>query len=254
LGQALGTGQGEFDAGPFGKPFDLGQGSWELAIDPRQPDRGAVFSFGQLVGGEAMPGVELFALPAVAAGSFQAGDSFVRGSDLHLLYAATGELPTSVSLCWRALDPEEWAVGLSAEEAAETLLLELVISFQTDLLDAVPVREAHSRMPAGKLLPLPPPRPAVAGEIERRGGENTSFIDAAGRHWLSVVYPSDLRWLATSVRGGEIEQQIRLRVENLEKGVIRRLRCLFATAPASAHASLLGLPLKFAESQLPLAL
>ncbi|MFN5708011.1 MAG: hypothetical protein ACK48X_08155, partial [Planctomycetota bacterium] len=67
------------------------------------------------------------------------------------------------------------------------------------------------------------------------------------------VYPSDLRWLALSRDSQTIQQQIRLRAENLEKGVIRRLRCLFALAPASALESVRELPHRFADSRLPLS-
>jgi hypothetical protein len=70
---------------------------------------------------------------------------------------------------------------------------------------------------------------------------------------LSAVYPSDLRWLAVSRQVNSIEQQFRLRAENLEKGVIRRLRCLFATAPDNSLPQLRELPQKFADSQLPLS-
>lgn len=220
-------------------------------IDPRQPERGAVCTETGS-SGEATE-IEVFALPALAGGSYQPAESFARFGDLHLHYAATKELPTSVSLCWRLHEPAEWLPGINAAEAGETLLLEAVISFQTDLLDAVPVREASCRLPVGRFLPLPPPRPAQPGEIDRPSSEYASLLEAAGRLWLSVVYPSDLRWLAISREPASIRQQIRLRAENLEKGVIRRLRCLFATAPVSAQAGLRELPQKFADSQLPLS-
>lgn len=206
------------------------------------------------VAGQTEPvGAEIFSIPNLAGDSYQPAESFIRFGDLHLHYAATKQLPTSVSLCWRLHEPGEWLPGLAATEQANSLLLEVVISFQTDLLDAVPVREVLSRLPAGRFLPLPPPPPARPGEIERPTSENASLLEAAGRQWLSVVYPSDLRWLATSREKEIVQQQFRLRAENIEKGVIRRLRCLFVTAPSSAQAGLAALPQTFADSQLPLS-
>lgn len=228
--------------------FFFGLGSWECRVAPLQPERGAVVAWP-----DAALEAELMALPALQAGAYQAAESYVRFGDLHLVYAATKDLPTQVSLCWRLHDPAEWLPGLAAADAEETFLLECVISFQTDLLDAVPVREAHSHLPVGRFLPLPPPRPPRAGEIERPPSEQASLLEADGRLWLSAVYPSDLRWLAVSRDQQRVHQQIRLRAENLEKGVIRRLRSLFVVAPLTARAGLLELPERFAESQLPLS-
>ncbi|MFN5322054.1 MAG: hypothetical protein ACK493_08645 [Planctomycetota bacterium] len=247
--------------------FDFQSGTWTCSIDPRHPERGAVVARKTIpeTGNPQPPGsepysaaeaelrAEIFALPTLAAGSYQAAESFARRGDLHLNYAATKELPTSVSLCWRLHETAEWLPNLTVAESTECLLLEVVISFQTDLLDAVPVRETQVRLPRGRILPLPPLRPAQPGEIERPTSENASLLEANGSLWLSVVYPSDLRWLALSRDSQTIQQQIRLRAENLEKGVIRRLRCLFALAPASALESVRELPHRFADSRLPLS-
>jgi hypothetical protein len=233
--------------------FGFRSGSWEFQINPRQPERGAIVSQSGSGQTEQSPEVQIFALPTLTTGLYQPSESFIRLGDLHLNYAATKDLPTSVSLCWRLHNLSEWLPNLPPAEAAETLLAEVVISFQTDLLDAVPVRETHSRLPAGKFLPLPPPLPPRPGEIERPTSDTASLIESAGRLWLSAVYPSDLRWLAVSRQVNSIEQQFRLRAENLEKGVIRRLRCLFATAPDNSLPQLRELPQKFADSQLPLS-
>ncbi len=225
---------------------------WHCAISPAAPELGAVIRVAN-ASTETEPIARVFSLPAIRGESLLGQETFARSGDLHLRYGATPALPTSVDLVWRLLDPREWLEGAWAEELASTLLLECVISFQTDLLDAPPIREVHSSLPSGDVRSLPPPRPARPGEIDPPPSLNARLTAHAGKLWLTVVYPSDLRWLAASRQAGRDELEIRLRADNLEKGVIRRLRCLFACGPEALDLKFQKLPEKFADSKLPLS-
>ena len=233
-----------------GQRFRFQAGDIVCEIDPPQPQSGAKIS---LANASPSDGVSAFALPALGSNPLVQEDCFVRQTDLSLRYAATKELPTSVSVVWRLQDPVEWLGGGTSKHQPPALLLECVISFQTDLLDAAPVQEVLSRFPAGSLLPVPPLRPARPDEIDWPSSGSAGLIAADGHVFLSAAYPSDLRWIATSREGKQYCQQIRLRAENLEKGVIRRLRCLLAVGPDSLRNEFEKLPDRFADSKLPLS-
>jgi hypothetical protein len=233
-----------------GQRFRFQSGDLVCEVDPAQPQAGARLTLASEPAAEL---VSAFALPALSHNPLLQEDCFVRQTDLSLRYAASKELPTSVSVVWRLQDPAEWLSNIASKSQPPALLLECVISFQTDLLDAAPVQEVLSRFPAGVCLPVPPLRPAHPGEIDWPRSENANLFAAEGRLFLSTVYPSDLRWLATSREGKQYSQQIRLRAENLEKGVIRRLRCLLAVGPESLRNEFEKLPDRFADSKLPLS-
>lgn len=231
--------------------FRFQAGDIVCEVDPAQPQAGAMISLASHPASEL---ASVFALPALRSSPLVEDDCFVRQADLSLRYAANKEQPTSVSVVWRLQDPAEWLTSKTSETSSAALILECVVSFQTDLLDAAPVQEVFSRFPVGKLLSVPPLRPARPSEIDWPSSGNSGLIAASGRLFLSVVYPSDLRWLATSREGEQYCQQLRLRAENLEKGVIRRLRCLLAIGPESLRNEFEKLPDRFADSKLPLSL
>lgn len=233
-----------------GARFRFQTGEIICEIEPAQPQSGARIS---LASPTTSGLANVFAVPALSSSPVVDEDSFVRQADLSLRYEATKELPTSVSVVWRLQDPVEWLGSLNPESLANSLLLECVISFQTDLLDALPVQEVFSRLPAGSLLPVPPLRVARPGEIDWPTSGNSGLVVADGRLFLSVVFPTDLRWIATSREGNQFCQQFRLRAENLEKGVIRRLRCFVAIGPESLRKEFEKLPDRFADSRLPLS-
>lgn len=233
-----------------GQRFRFQSGDLVCEVDPAQPQAGARLTLASEPAAEL---VSAFALPSLSHNPLLQEDCFVRQTDLSLRYAASKELPTSVSVVWRLQDPAEWLSNIASKSQPPALLLECVISFQTDLLDAAPVQEVLSRFPAGVCLPVPQLRPAHPGEIDWPRSENANLFAAEGRLFLSTVYPSDLRWLATSREGKQYSQQIRLRSENLEKGVIRRLRCLLAVGPDSLRNEFEKLPDRFADSKLPLS-
>ncbi|MFM7118165.1 MAG: hypothetical protein ACKO0N_16190 [Planctomycetota bacterium] len=233
-----------------GQQFRFQAGDLVCEVDPAQPHAGARVTRASEPASEL---VSAFAQPSLSHNPLIQEDCFARQTDLCLRYAASKDLPTSVSVVWRLQDPAEWLSYNTTGSQPPALLLECVISFQTDLLDAAPVQEVLSRFPAGALLPVPPLRPAHPGEIDWPRSENANLIAAEGRLFLSTVYPSDLRWLATSRDGKHYSQQIRLRAENLEKGVIRRLRCLLAVGPESLRNEFEQLPDRFADSKLPLS-
>lgn len=233
-----------------GERFRHQTGTIICEVTPSQPATGARIGLAEQASTSL---ARCFALPELQPSPLVGDDSYVRLNDLSLRYAPTKEIPTSVSVVWRLHDPLEWLSGSSPQDLAQTLLLESIISFQTDLLDAAPLRNLESVFPAATLLSLPPLRPARPGEIDWPSSVNAHLFSNAGWLLLSAVYPSDLRWLSVSRSGEEYHQQARLRAESLEKGVIRRLRCLLALGPESLRSQLETLPDQFADSKLPLS-
>ena len=71
-------------------------------------------------------------------------DAFVRGSDLVVTYAETAKRPFSLQVYWRA------TVGDQG-----TLLLDTILSFQTDLLESFPGLAVETQLPAATAWLLP---------------------------------------------------------------------------------------------------
>ncbi len=81
-------------------------------------------------------------------------DAFARGSDLVVTYAETNERPFALQVYWRATVGERGA-----------LLLDTILSLQTDLLESFPGLAVETKLPAATAWLLPDEE-ATATEID----------------------------------------------------------------------------------------
>jgi hypothetical protein len=133
----------------------------------------------------------------------------------------------------------------------------------TSLLDAVPITSAICRLPAGKIFEPSRSLTPLAGDVfagQRSANNRLRVIDSSGVNHLVVVHPGDLQWISLAVHDNRSVVDCRLRIRNLEKGVIRRARMFYAKLDSNADAdsnyinsALSALADEFENSQLPLS-
>ncbi len=156
-------------------------------------------------------------------------DSYVRGVDLIATYAQIPARRASCQIYWRAIESSRRMAGI-----------EVIVSFQTSLLDSRPKVSVRSAMPATSVrqlagleqprvepVELSPSRPRkVIGSMEA----NVFLFQLPQSHvsYAEMVYPADFQaaeiCAIESPEGPLIELSYQLRCEHLEKGVIRRAR------------------------------
>ncbi len=183
-------------------------------------------------------------------------DSFVRGPDLIVSYAASAIDDVQSQVYWRALSIHEH----EAEGA------ELIVSVQTESLDSRPASSVASELLAQEVWTL-----AENGEFERRdqgamAPPGNAFSSPHGVtlfrlrglpfSYTEMIHPSDLGQSTISAgdgASGSFESRYPLFCEPLEKGVIRRsrVRGLFLPRHDDTLAAL-ALYRQFAESEPPL--
>jgi hypothetical protein len=159
-------------------------------------------------------------------------DKWARGVDLVAVYAQSAERPFRSEIYWRALRSESpLCVGV-----------ELIVSVQTSLLDALPRLDTSSSLPASEALWIDDPdrlthvRRWAYGDpplrATREGGQGVSLLrlEDAPFSYIEMVYPGDFVTASLQGRDRLTTLQWELFPESLEKGVIRRarLRGLFA--------------------------
>jgi len=156
-------------------------------------------------------------------------DVFLRGNDLVVTYSETNQRPFSLQAYWRATVSEDGV-----------LLLDTIISLQTDLLESFPGLAVETQLPAATAWYVPnqgvPNNGKAAVEIALAKGQQRKLptddsdgllLQAANADWsyAEMTHPED--------RGGgriqRLEQDAYLLHRQLgggflEKGVIRRLR------------------------------
>lgn len=150
-------------------------------------------------------------------------DVFVRGSDLIVTYAETNERPFSLQIYWRATVSEQGAV-----------LLDAILSLQTDLLESFPGIAVETKLPAAAILLLPDDAAAMVrvladGEQHdlQAEGMDSLLLRPIHESWsyAEATHPED-RGESQIDRSQDdmISIQRQLGGRFLEKGVIRRLR------------------------------
>jgi hypothetical protein len=226
---------------PHAFQFAAAQFNWE--VNHQRPDLGA-----ELVDSQTRRKLaRIFSVPSLAGSSMKDAEAYVRETDLIVHYPATSIQPVDVSLMWRAGDG---AIGVD--------VLELVISIQTPLLDAQPIREVTSWFPRGKLLPFDS-RSSLqfeSREFEKANSmpaEHRCLVKEDDRLFLTVIHPSDLSWMSLTTELDQFVLNCRLRTDNLEKGVIRRLRMQFGTGSDLEIEAIRNVPEAFLQSELPLS-
>jgi len=140
----------------------------------------------------------------VSAGESSAPqDAFARGADLVAVYAQTEPQSFTWQVYWRAFVPE-----------ADVVLLDVILSLQTPLLESFPRVATHSQLPAGEALEV-----VDAGDC--------ILLRPAKGDWsyAEMTHPKDRgNWQLSSTANDQLRLDRRLGGQFLEKGVIRRLR------------------------------
>ncbi len=147
-------------------------------------------------------------------------DVFVRGSDLIATYAETAERPFSLQVYWRATVGERGA-----------LLLDTILSLQTDLLESFPGLAVETKLPAAEAWLLPE-EGATATEVvipcdlsaDRVGG---FLLRPSNGDWsyAEMTHPEDRGECQIGrCKDDSLFVQRQLGGQFMEKGVIRSLR------------------------------
>ena len=131
-------------------------------------------------------------------------DKFVRGNDLIVTYAETGERPFSLQVYWRATTSQP---GI--------LVVDAILSLQTALLESFPGIAIETKLPVGEHLQLP-----------LDGGEaHLIRSDSCTWSYAETTHPDDAgESEVVRSEAGELRMVRQLGGRFLEKGVIRRLR------------------------------
>jgi hypothetical protein len=158
-------------------------------------------------------------------------DTWTRGADLVVVYDQSPQRPFRSEIYWRVLDPHgPFRTGV-----------ELIVSVQTSLLDALPQLTMSSSLPASTATwVLDPARlelarswqssdPALLATSDAGHGIFLLRSESLPFSYVEMVYPADFVSAALRGQAGRTELQWQFFPESLEKGVIRRarLRCLF---------------------------
>ena len=224
-----------------GHVFQFSAANFHWEVNPQRAELGAELfesKTSEKIGG-------IFGLPALAKSAVNEAEIYIRQTDLIVRYAATEDRPVEISLMWRA----------SGDSIAT---LELIISIQTALLDAQPIREVRSWFPHGSILPFTVVPAAVASSRQFENADATSaehrcLIRNGGRLFLMVVHPSDLNWMSLTSDSKHYKMSCKLRTDNMEKGVIRRLRMQFVVGTDDDLDAIRQAPESFLQSGLPLS-
>jgi hypothetical protein len=167
-------------------------------------------------------------------------DSYVRGVDLIATYAQIPDRRASCQIYWRAIESFRGVAGI-----------EVIVSFQTSLLDSRPKVSVRSEIPqvpvasvrllAGLEQPRVEPVELSPSRWRKslRAPEAGVFLfqlPQAGIRYAEMVYPADFQTAEIcaieSPEGPLIQLTYPLRCEHLEKGVIRRARLRGIFLPA----------------------
>ncbi len=135
-------------------------------------------------------------------------DVFVRGSDLVVTYAETSERPFSLQVYWRVTVGEQG-----------TLLLDAILSLQTDLLESFPDFVVETQLPASTEIAVPNEHSAdqPLGILLRPTESDWSYAEA--------THPEDRGECQVEPgKGKSMLVRRQLGGQFLEKGVIRSLR------------------------------
>jgi len=151
-------------------------------------------------------------------------DVFVRGNDLVATYAETDDRPFSLQVYWRVSSGEQGS-----------LLLDTILSLQTDLLESFPGVAVETTLSATSAWFLSENETAVT-ELSFTANTpialptdraDSLLLRSEGRHWsyAETTHPKD-RGDSQIVRANDEEFQLQRQLGGrfLEKGVIRRLR------------------------------
>jgi hypothetical protein len=180
-----------------------------------------------------------------ACGQARLQDCYVRGDDLVAQYDAT-KLPLRIQIYWRNQPLPEAVVG--------AVMLETLVSVQTDLLDSDPTVLIHARLPADAVEVYSEPgqvRPQLYGAADLDGPTSVQ-VGSAGRAFVfhfrqrPIVFAQwfagadvDAATLRSDGPGHDLAATVSFFRGRVEKGVIRRCRLQAMLGDASAVSRLL---------------
>jgi hypothetical protein len=137
-------------------------------------------------------------------------ECYARPNDLVVTYNQASSRTVSPQICIRV------------DEAADDMVVQLIISMQTDLLECVPATSVASVFERGELLLRVDDGWRTA---EQSDGSTIAFLHRpsdADYSFFQLLHPSDLS--SSSHGTNPLRAEFRLFGESLEKGVIRRAR------------------------------
>lgn len=149
------------------------------------------------------------------------GDAFVRGNDLVVTYTQTDERPFALQVYWRVVRPSQGGV-----------IVDTILSLQTDLLESFPEVEVTSNLPADSVWWLPDfcdgnvQRVAEQAELDRDTVVTRDLLirfPTCNFSYAQRTHPDDRGRIQASRTSSGVTIASRLGGRFLEKGVIRRL-------------------------------
>lgn len=178
----------------------------------------------------------------------EVSEAFIRGGDLVVTYAATDKRPTSLQIYWRATVNEQGV-----------LLLDTILSLETDLLESFPDLMAITQLPAAAAWALSDDE-STTEKIAINTQQSINLSDAplllqsSQLDWSYAESPHpDDRGESQLMRSTEESFTIKRQLGGrfLEKGVIRRLRIRGVFLPKADDFELAGQCLAGLETETP---
>ena len=152
-------------------------------------------------------------------------DCWTRGADLVVTYSQRSGRQVTSEIYWRLV-----------RSCTDMFGTELILSVQTDLLDASPTTSASSQIPAAEAYWLRNPESLESGsylrstdsllQIDRAAGQGLFVFRIAGSpfSYVEMVHPTDFCSATVHWDDGAALLRWQLFPDSLEKGVIRRAR------------------------------
>ena len=165
-------------------------------------------------------------------------ETYARGSELFAEYGPLPERPYRVSTAWQCCP--------AVEGNAAVLVLRLLVSVRTDVLQSRPTVIVSSEIPGTKIQTLTATEPAAFQTLEMEQSSTPAeleatclLVDAAGapHRYLEMIDPRDRGSFAVRQKpDGTLRTQWTLLLErSLEKGVIRRARLQAVILPQDSQ-------------------
>lgn len=214
-------------------------------VDLEHPELGFQL---QQFGDQPLRDCQLLGVELGRPGDAPPPDGYVREGDLVATYAPTESLPRRVQTYWRL------------HEAQDRLVLDLQVSVQTPLLDALPRVQVVTRLPQSRLWSLEGPgRPLTPLDrpLESPAPDFPPYVlvtQPAGITYIELIHPDDFGGFAAEIAEG-VSWRHSLFGDSLEKGVIlrARLRSLWMPAVEDPAAAATAAFIDFLSDPLPLS-
>jgi hypothetical protein len=192
----------------------------------------------------------VFSLPALNSSATELADHFVRYEKMFARFLQRENSALEISMLLQT--GNSW---LESDLRHRVSALELTLSVQTPLLDADPIDQvgltASSTSPTrceffrtiNSQNPL----------LEAESPDNGLIVSNSEVALLLMIHSSDFSGMEFRQSESSIELLARLRSQNMEKGVIRRYRLLFAVMPHDQVEVLKSVANAFENADLPLS-